>query len=493
MDLRPGDTVYGENESEEYEIVEFINSGAFGFVYKIKKSKTGDFFALKTVPTAYLNEDELKALMNEGSHAPSVKHQNVVDVTYFHDGTQYEGLPPYIIMEYVPGGTLKDVLDEQRRSSRPFDNDQLIAMFLQLAEGMKAINSQLIHRDLKPDNILLSEDTLKISDFGLSKVVGAATRTQTFKGIQHIHYMAPEAWSLEENTIQMDIYSMGIVFYELATLLHPYDLKAEGDIFEAWKDAHHFQNAEVPTTKNSSLNTHLSQLIMKMIAKKPGDRYSNWDEIIQRIRAGEEEEKTDIDVGKLVEKAIQTKEKEEKERLEREKMRKAQEELTKAVHYQYEELVAGLAEVVDAFNSQYEGPNIELHDTSREFTPAKILAATIPGRGSVDLFVQPIYDDMEFRRQKVRAWGYFKNNNGRGFNVVLVLNKPEDLYGNWICLHNEQSPLARRVKTRPEPFPFQPFSEFREEIKHVNSIHVYQTRVAAFETGMILPLFEDIL
>lgn len=83
---------------------------------------------------------------------------------------------------------------------------------------MIAINAELVHRDIKPENILVSNDVLKISDFGLAKIASESTRTMSFKGYGTIPYIAPEAWNSDKNTIQMDIYSMGIVFYELATL-----------------------------------------------------------------------------------------------------------------------------------------------------------------------------------------------------------------------------------------------------------------------------------
>ena len=92
---------------------------------------------------------------------------------------------------------------------------------------MEAINAKMLHRDLKPDNILLDGDIPKIGDFGLSKLVGAATRSQTFKGGQQIFYMAPEGWKFDKNEIQIDMYALGIVLYEIAALRYPYMLPAD--------------------------------------------------------------------------------------------------------------------------------------------------------------------------------------------------------------------------------------------------------------------------
>lgn len=493
MDLRPGDIVYGGDESEKYEIAEFIQSGGFGFVYKIRKSGTNEFFALKTIPTGSLDEQNLRALVNEGTLAPSIRHENVVSVFYFHDGAKYLHLPPYIIMEYLPDGTLLKLLESQRNSGKYFDNDQLATMFLQLSEGMRAVNSKLIHRDVKPDNILLANGIPKISDFGLSKVVGAATRTHSFKGIQHIYYKAPEAWQLEKNTIQMDIYSMGIVFYELATLSHPYKVAPTGDIFESWRDAHFFQKADPPTARNPSLNINLSQLIMKMMAKRPEDRYASWDEVIQRIQTAQTKEMPKIDVSKLIMKAIQTKEAEDKKRLELEKKYKEKQELEKNVHYKCEELVDGLKEIVEAFNKGFEGGKFQIAETTA-WTPAvKTFSATFTKGGHINLIVEPVYQTIDFEGGKILAWGYFANSNAKGFNVVLLKSNPDDIYGYWLCLHNTHNVIARQKDRRPDPFPFDSLEEFSKEIKFVHAVHIYVTAISHFDKNMIMPLLEDIL
>src|SRR5690606_9381868 len=113
---------------------------------------------------------------------------------------------------------------------------------LQLSEGMRSINEHLVHRDIKLENILIRDGILKIADVGISKPVNEGTRQITFKGAGSVKYTAPERWRNETNTIQNDIYSMGIVFYELATLQHPFDVASE-DAY-SWQQAHFFQNAK---------------------------------------------------------------------------------------------------------------------------------------------------------------------------------------------------------------------------------------------------------
>ncbi len=143
-------------------------------------------------------------------------------------------------------------------------------MFRQLVDGMEAINARLIHRDIKPDNIVVSGNDLKITDFGLSKLVQEATRTSTFKGFGCLQSLAPEAWMSEKNTTQMDIYSMGLVFYEIATLRYPYSVA--GSDPHLWKEAHLYQSVSRPEKHNPNIGQIVSQVIMGMLEKKPSGR-----------------------------------------------------------------------------------------------------------------------------------------------------------------------------------------------------------------------------
>ncbi len=198
----PGTTVF-DKEGNEYLVEQLIGTGGFGQVFKIKAKIDGEIYALKTLSFGFSDGMHLESFLNEGNAATLIAHDNVVRYLYFHDGKQYKELPPYIIMEYTPDGTLEDYTKKNAIADRLIDNSDLKGLFIQLIEGMKVINSRLIHRDIKPSNILLFGDILKIADFGLSKIVEDNTRTMTFKGGGTCMYMSPEAWKLEKNTIQI--------------------------------------------------------------------------------------------------------------------------------------------------------------------------------------------------------------------------------------------------------------------------------------------------
>jgi eukaryotic-like serine/threonine-protein kinase len=239
-----------DHEGNSYEIIQRIGEGAFGVVFKARVKSSGEVFAVKTLQTSYADKATFDAFAHEGKLASNIRHKNVIQYIYFHDGSTHVNLSPYIIMEWAEGGTLYSLMERKKSSNSQFANDELMGMFSQLIEGMEAINSKLIHRDIKPDNILISHGTLKISDFGLCKVVSDATRTSTLKGMGCIPYMAPEAWKSEKNTIAMDIYSMGIVFYQLATAQHP--LRVERNDAISWERVHLYQNPVLPNTINKT-------------------------------------------------------------------------------------------------------------------------------------------------------------------------------------------------------------------------------------------------
>src|SRR3989337_2394501 len=166
-------------EGNEYIVESFVGRGSFGDVYSIRKKIVNEIYALKTLSAPFVDETTLKSFSNEGKLALEISHPNVIQYYYFHDGNLYKDLPMYIIMEYADGGTLENRIKEKINDKSFYSNDELFAIFSQLIEGMKAVNSKLVHRDIKPDNILIHQNNFKISDFGLSKIVTQATRTST--------------------------------------------------------------------------------------------------------------------------------------------------------------------------------------------------------------------------------------------------------------------------------------------------------------------------
>lgn len=502
MIISEGTTVF-DQDTNEYEVHDYIGSGSFGQVYRIERKDNSQTFALKTLHTPFTDPTTLRAFINEGNLATSVSHENVIKYFFFHDGTMHSDLPPYIIMEYAPEGTLEGLLDEQRGLNEFFSNDDLRRFFSQLINGMEAINSVLVHRDIKPDNILISADSLKITDFGLSKVVEEATRTSTFKGFGCIPYLAPEGWKSEKNTIQMDIYSMGFVFYEIATLKHP--LEVSSNDIEEWRRAHLFQNPKPVYEINPEVSPVLSQMILKMIEKDTRDRLSNWQivrELLQRETA--DSKPTNSIVETALRRRLEQDSETTKKRLAEEARQREIQEFKDIVWFQFErDIVSHIQKFREEFNNQYEGSKVTF---TRDRT-SKRCTLTLPSSKRIAIEIQPIikedfyrtvdvedygrrvqYTELQMPKlddKNIMAWGLIKGEDGRGFNLILI-EREEELYGDWRILRNTNNPFGKRK--RIEPFPFG-FNEIEREIQCIRALHVYDTEVKPLDINSLLEFF----
>lgn len=489
MILTEGDIVFGETAEDEFEIIRFVGSGAFGDVYKIARKSNQEVFALKTIRSEMLDPDATKALRNEGALAKNVLHENVIQVFFFHDGLLYEHLPLYMIMEYASSGTLAEQIQDRKQTGEMWDLGEIRSLFAQLASGMKAINEHLVHRDVKPDNILVSHDLLKISDFGLAKIVGEGTRTETFKGINHIMYCAPEAWLLDKNTPSMDMYSMGIVFYEIATLQIPYEVQSRGEIVEAWKNAHLTQVAPDPTEANHDLDLSISQLITKMIAKKSSDRYETWDDVLDRIENSGAEEESARDVSSLVKLASDAHQKEEQAKLKAVDDARKRREFEDIVAVAFDEVIDAADETVKIFNAQSEFANLELRRSGRfQFTIHK---AGDTSR-TVSVSIIPLEDLPTIRQLEIKAWGFAISPTETGFNLLLVAQSDDQIYGDWKTVYITHNPVAKRTDPRPDPFPLK-FHEFRDLKAAITSMHIFKAEIREFQSDQFDMLIATLL
>ena len=170
MIIKPGTIIY-DNDKNKYIIIDSEGTGGFASVFKIERENDKSIYALKTLLESYSDDKLLRGLINEANLATNIIHQNVIKYLFFHDGSMFNELPPYIIMEYANQGTLWEIIQKQSAKKEFLPNNELRQYFNDLINGMEVINAKLIHRDIKPKNILIKDDILKISDFGLSKIV----------------------------------------------------------------------------------------------------------------------------------------------------------------------------------------------------------------------------------------------------------------------------------------------------------------------------------
>ncbi len=499
-----GKTVFGKDRTQ-YKVEKQIGAGGFGHVFLVKNNENS--LALKTANADGISADEYDALKNEGALALSVEHENVIKVHYFHDGKEHSELPPYLLMDLANGGTLKEFISSRTKSNALLSENELTTFITQICNGMKAINNCLIHRDFHPGNVLFQENTLKITDFGLSKLVDTVTRTNTFKGIQHIYYKAPESWKMHKNTIQMDMYSAGIVFYELATLQYPFKLENQKDKILEIQEAHFFSVPVEPKSINRNLPDALNELIMRLLKKRPNDRPKNWQEVLSYLSEPVENSTRQIDVGNLVARARATDQAIEDSKIKEERSKNEHEQKIKSLKLASSTIKEIISEIVAAFNSQTQVDKLSIHDfqnnigfsvqaekTGRSVTCSLGLAENVIHQEQ-DTFGREIQrtETLKFNGQDIQFWGCIQNDAGQGLNLLLTFDDKDDLYGSWKILRHKWNALNSRRDNRPEPFPLTEWSEFAHQVAVIRALGLIDTEIRPFELEQFKFLFEEIL
>lgn len=269
-----------DGEWREYKVISLIWSWWMAHVLKVERVFDWKCFAVKTLNIYVENGPDHKALLHEWQLSTEIYNNNVINYKFFHDGETYKDIGPYIIMELADENNLSDIIKLQRESNTFFSEKEISSLIRQIINWMRAINEKLIHRDIKPENILLKGKQIKISDFWISKIVWDVTRVSTFKWYGTFPYYAPEVFSNATNTIQMDIYSIWIVFYLISTLEYPYIFDdSNKSNQDKRREAHLFQSPRPAVEVNNDLPPQISSIIQKMIEKRPSNRYLSWDEI----------------------------------------------------------------------------------------------------------------------------------------------------------------------------------------------------------------------
>lgn len=512
MILNIGSTIM-DGEKKKYILDDIIGQGGFGYVYKAHRENDGKIFAIKTTLPSFYDKSSKEAFNNEIHAALKVNGDNIINYEFVHSGEEYPELPPYIIMEYADNGTLKEVISQRKKEKAFFSNEELIAIYRQLANGMKEINSLLIHRDIKPDNILLCGSVLKISDFGLSKVAVEKTRTMTFKGGGTPLYMAPKAWDFSKNTIQMDIYSMGIIFYELAALEYPYNPlpRTQDDA----KDLHLYSPIQNINNFNHGLSPRLVSIINRMLEKSSKRRFENWEEIIQAL-----EQPSDLNssLDNVVAMAVAAKNnfnlQRQKQESEKQRKEKDRADFCKLVHSQFDNtIISVLKKYVDKLNIEYAGadkaqlryngdivsrPNyiscrlVAFENRYVDIEIEIVLKENYIREVPIDIFWN---EGQQYRQEKyipqyrgknIMAFGKVSNSKGLGYNLLLIDNG--EIYGDWLIMKNQNnlshlSPSKERI----EPFAFN-IDELPNEINKVQVTHLYRSEFEEYSDDKFINL-----
>ena len=256
----------GQKINDRYEIIRSIGEGGMANVYLGYDTILDRNVAIKVLRGDLSNDEKfVRRFQREALSASSLAHPNIVEM---YDVGEDDGLY-YIVMEYIEGKTLKQLL--KKRGTLTLS--EAIDIMLQLTEGMAhAHDSYIIHRDLKPQNIMIKDDgQIKITDFGIAMALNATQLTQTNSVMGSVHYLPPEQASGKGSTIKSDIYSMGIIFYELLSGTLPF--RGENAVEIALK---HMRDP-LPSLResNPAIPQSIENIIIKATAKNPKNRYDD--------------------------------------------------------------------------------------------------------------------------------------------------------------------------------------------------------------------------
>ncbi|MBX8460232.1 serine/threonine protein kinase [Enterobacter sp. RIT637] len=492
---------YVSIDGKEYVVSKFLGQGGMGNVFLIEDKENGSRFALKTLQYYIPDDNNHRSLINEWEKARRISHKNTIHYYGFHDGLS-EPNTPYLLMEYANSGSLENFLKSQTSF---LDEDTCLNIFHQIIDGMEAVNEVLIHRDIKPDNIFIDDGVFKIADFGLAKIAEEKTRSKTFKGWGTEPYIAPEAYRAETNTIQMDMYSIGHVFYQIAALKHAFGEQNN------WEYAHLTFVPPLLNEINKTISPKVAFVINKLMSKKPSARYTSWDCVRKDLTdSAKNTGNHKAAINNVLKNKISRDQERDKELSKQQIQSQEQQRKNKILRFQFNnEIISPITDFINDFNN-VSGSNAEMKIS--EVTRGTDVAYKIFFETKfVDIWFHPLTESDVLKRyandiwghnrlhitkptmmgKSVLAWGGVECSDKTGVNIVLV-HSESDEYGDWYLLKNTHSGFSRNSDDRTEPFAFDN-DELVTEIHHIGVMHIYQLETKALEAKDIVGFISNYL
>ncbi|MDO8549325.1 MAG: protein kinase [Ignavibacteria bacterium] len=268
-----------------YSIIEKLGEGGMGVVYKAQDTKLDRIVAIKFLPNGSSNNEENKArFLQEAKAAASLNHPNILSIYEIDKDEKNQ----FIVMEYIEGEVLKSLL----KSGHSLTLEQSIGWIIQTAKGLKAAHDKnIVHRDIKCENLMITKDgQVKIMDFGIAKLKGSSGLTKTGTSVGTLSYMSPEQVQGIGVDQRSDIWSLGVVFYEMLTGELPF--KTEHDAALIYMISN--EDITSPSSLDRRIPNQIDTVVKKLITKDRALRYQNLDDFIRDIEAVKKEIETSL-------------------------------------------------------------------------------------------------------------------------------------------------------------------------------------------------------
>ncbi|MCZ8511429.1 Stk1 family PASTA domain-containing Ser/Thr kinase [Paenibacillus filicis] len=264
----------GKQLGGRYEVLERVGGGGMAIVYKGLDILLHRHVAVKVLRQQYVHDEEfIQRFRREAQAAASLSHPNVVSI---YDVGQEEDVH-YIVMEYIEGTTLNDLIKEKA----PLQVEEAVHIASQICDALDhAHHNQIIHRDIKPHNILIGKNgRIKVTDFGIARAVTSSTITQTGSVVGSVHYFSPEHAKGTPTGEQSDLYSLGIVMYQMLTGRLPF--LGESPISVALK--HLQEDVEDPRKVNPLIPQSVENIILRAMRKSTSERYRSAKDMLNDL------------------------------------------------------------------------------------------------------------------------------------------------------------------------------------------------------------------
>ena len=270
------DTLIGKTIGN-FQIVEEIGRGGMATVYKAYQTTLGRYVALKVLPPFFQQDTQfLRRFDQEARAAAQLDHPNIVKI---YEAGEADGLH-FIAMEYVEGESLQDLL---RRTGRPLDLATTAHIIAQVASALDYAHARgVVHRDVKPSNILLTRDGRAVlTDFGIARAAGFSRLTQTGAVVGTPEYMSPEQARGQEPDRRSDVYSLGVVLYQMLAGVVPFSSTTPHAVLYA-----HIHNPPPPLARyNPAVIPAVQRIVQRALVKDPQQRYQQAGEIVAALQA----------------------------------------------------------------------------------------------------------------------------------------------------------------------------------------------------------------